>query len=160
MDGPPRHFARLSDPSIRRLSALFHIVELMAAWPSSMAQQLTVLIPKAAGGLRPIALFRGIVRLFGKIAARSSRRWMRGIHDSAVNTRGGTHVGDDTWRNLALRDSAQDWAHAAEIQLDLVKAFDFVQRSIKFDQGQVFAIPAGCRHHQLSGPSFPSHDCF
>jgi ribonuclease HI len=151
----PRHFAHLSDASLRGLAALFHIVELMGAWPSSVSQQLTVLIPKAAGGLRPIALFRGMVRLFGKIAARASRRWMQGIHDPSVNTRGGVHVGDDTWRNLALRDSDQAWAHAAELQLDLVKAFDFVQRALMLLRAKSLQYPLAAAITSCLAHRFP-----
>jgi hypothetical protein len=151
----PRHFARLSDASLRGLAALFHIVELMGAWPSSVSQQLTVLIPNAAGGLRPIALFRGMVRLFGKLAARASRRWMHGIHDSSVNTRGGVHVGDDTWRNLALRDSDQAWAHSAELQLDLVKAFDFVQRNLMLLRAKSLHYPLAAAITSCLAHRFP-----
>jgi hypothetical protein len=62
---PPRAMAALSDRCLAALCQSYTLWD-RTQWPSSEAAQITVLIPKRDGGLRPIALFRTLYRLFSR----------------------------------------------------------------------------------------------
>ena len=62
------------------------------------------LIPKAQGGLRPIALFRSWFRLLAACQREEVRKWVDTVPDIGINMRPGRKVGDSTYR-LQVRES-------------------------------------------------------
>ena len=71
-----RWFRWLSDATLEHLSTLAAAMIASGVWPSSEAAVMVVLIPKAAGGERPIALYRSAVRMIAKAYARQSEDWL------------------------------------------------------------------------------------
>ena len=59
---------------------------------------MVVLIPKAAGGERPIALYRSSVRMIAKAYARQSEEWLGRCSPEYLNTAKGRRVSDAMWR--------------------------------------------------------------
>ena len=98
--------------------------------PPSESIVVTVLIPKAAGGERPIALFRTVGRVLAKAKAWQARGWLRRHSPHYVNMAAGRRVGDALWRTQ-LRSLISDVdLHSAEFMLDLQKAFELVRRGL------------------------------
>jgi hypothetical protein len=60
---PARARAALSDPCFEALASQF-VMWHRHGWPAAEQEVITVLIPKRDGGLRPIALFRTLYRVF------------------------------------------------------------------------------------------------
>ena len=128
---PAQALASLSDPLMDGLVQMALLWEASLTWPSSETEVITVLIPKATGGERPIALFRTIVRVLAKAKAWQARGWLRSNSPHYVNMAAGRRVGDALWRTQlrALIDS-EEGEHAAEFMLDLQKAFELVRRGL------------------------------
>jgi hypothetical protein len=99
LDGvTPRQLGMLSDAGLQALSLFFQLFEWCARWPTSESIVLTVLLPKPSGGLRPIALFRAVVRLYARARVSRLIAWI-GTHTTAVcNTMGGRDICDGTCR--------------------------------------------------------------
>jgi hypothetical protein len=60
----PRHIAAMSEKALHGLISLFRCVEAAGDWPPHQRRQVTQLIGKPTGGLRPIALFHSIHRVY------------------------------------------------------------------------------------------------
>jgi hypothetical protein len=71
---PPRALAALSDRCLAALCESFALWD-RTLWPSSEAAQITVLIPERDGGLRPIALFRTLYRLYSRAHTHLAKTW-------------------------------------------------------------------------------------
>jgi Reverse transcriptase (RNA-dependent DNA polymerase) len=122
---PPRSIALVSDQCRSALADLFAIFETHG-WPTSERIVLTVLIPKKDGGLRPIALFRSLYRIYSKARAQEARAWAAGPGKSSLcNNSSGRWVGDGTWRNQ-VRMGSDTQVHRTEYLMDLKKAFEHV----------------------------------
>ena len=66
---PTRASADLSPALLEVLAGMSRLWELTLLWPTPEMQVVTVLIPKATGGERPIALFRSVIRVVAKAKA-------------------------------------------------------------------------------------------
>ena len=126
----PKMFAWLPDHHLDKLA------EIMALWeeigsPALLNQDLIVkLIPKSAGGYRPIGLFPSLARLYGKARQPIIRRWMKeAIPDPMINMASGRRVGDATWRHkiLAIIDTDHH-KYVLEGLWDVQKCFEHVNR--------------------------------
>ena len=98
----PRHVAHLSNRLLDILVDLFVLTERVGEWPKSEAIVITALIPKPDGGLRPIALFRTLFRIYSKARAYEVKNWAKARPDHRCNNSAGRWVGDATWRNQVL----------------------------------------------------------
>jgi hypothetical protein len=117
----PKSIAFLSDPCLAALATLFHLFDRYG-WPPSEQLVLTVLIPKKDGGLRPIALFWSLYRIYSKARAYEARSWAAGPGCSSLCNNGANRwVGDGTWRNQ-IRTGTDRTNHRADFLLDLKKA--------------------------------------
>ena len=72
-----RWFRWLSEATLGHLSTLAAAMIASGTWPSSEAAVMVVLIPKATGGERPIALYRSAVRMVAKAYAGQAEQWLR-----------------------------------------------------------------------------------
>ncbi len=127
---PARAFAYISDEGLEALSLCFSRWVRTGVWPTSEAVVHTVLIPKATGGERPIALFRTATRVLAKLVAWRVKCWSAGQPQHvAFNAVGGRRIGDGMWR-AQLRSLIADEVHHAEVMVDLAKAFEYVQRKL------------------------------
>jgi hypothetical protein len=116
---PPRALAALSDRCLAALCESYALWD-RTHWPSSEAAQIsTILIPKRDGGLRPIALFRTLYRLYSRADTHLAKQWASTTASSTTgNNATGRWVGDSTWR-IQARANTTRHLHRAEFLLDL-----------------------------------------
>jgi hypothetical protein len=107
-------------------------------WPSTEAAVMVVLIPKATGGERPIALYRSAVRMVAKAYAGQAEHWLRSHTPPYLNTARGRRVGDCMWRQQVRASLQHDSGGAAvEIAVDIAKAFENVDRRLLVKDAQM-----------------------
>jgi len=76
----PRHFAQLSDPLLVVMAKMFKLILQLWHFPRLVASLLVVLIPKPAGGDRPIGLFAAFFRVWTKwMHFRYVKPWSAGL---------------------------------------------------------------------------------
>ncbi len=93
----------LSDNMIESLSWFLSFWEAGAGHPEDEQIVLTKLIPTNNGpGLRPISLFRSIVRLHHRPRGAKVKEWHRDHATASHNNRVGRHVGDACYRAQML----------------------------------------------------------
>ena len=124
----PRHFSLLSNKLLETLVLLFRIFEAIGQWPRDEQKVLTVLIPKAEGGLRPIALFRTLYRMYSRARCIKVKKWAEGVNQHRVNNAKNRLVGDSTWRNQVRIANGGSETTVIEAQMDVKKAFENVNR--------------------------------
>ncbi len=95
----PRQIESLSNDTLEALSWIICFWEAGAGHPIEEQVVLTKLIPKQSGpGLRPINLFRTIVRLHHRLRGQAVKEWHRNHTTASQNNRAGRHVGDACYR--------------------------------------------------------------
>ena len=62
----PSHFTWPFDILLQRLAELLMWLEQAGIWPSQLEEALVHLVPKAAGGRRPVGIIPALVRLWGR----------------------------------------------------------------------------------------------
>ena len=87
-----------------------------------------MLIPKQEGGLRPIALFRSLYRVYARARCIRVREWAASVEQPRVNNAKNRWVGDSTWRNQVRIAIAGSKSSVIEAQMDVKKAFENVNR--------------------------------
>jgi hypothetical protein len=125
----PRHINGLSGRALGCLSSFFRCFEATATWPKQERCVITTLIPKTDGGLRPIALFRTVYRVYSKIRAFEVKQWANGQQGYQFNNAQGRWVGDSTWRNQVKAALKETNCTMLEMLLDVKKAFEHVMRN-------------------------------
>ena len=124
----PRHYSLLSIGLLEALVRLFRIFEAIGQWPRDEQKVLTVLIPKAEGGLRPIALFRTLYRMYSRATCINVKKWAEGVNQHRVNNAKNRWVGDSTWRNQVRIANGGSETTVLEAQMDVKKAFENATR--------------------------------
>jgi hypothetical protein len=138
---PPRSSALLSEQCLQALAMLRRLFE-QHGWPSSERIVLTVLFPKKDGGLRPIALFRSLYRVYSKARAQEARAWAAGPGKSSLcNNSSGRWVGNGTWRNQ-VRTGMDHHSHRTEYLLDLKQASEHVTHNDLIRAAKAVDYPA------------------
>ena len=142
-DGLPcRLVGRLSVGLRRALGQLFAVMLGCGLWPTTELEVQVVLIPKATGGERPVALFRSATRIAAKLYGRLAAEWLRRRAPPWNNVCAGRRAGDGAWRSQ-LR--AATWAGGggvcAEVALDLAKAFETVYRPLLLREARLLDYP-------------------
>jgi hypothetical protein len=136
--------AFLSDSCLCALSQQVAIWERTLLWPTQEQEQITTLIPKQDGGLRPIALFRTIFRVVGRIRADACRSWSSEQRGAVYNNGGNRQIGDSTWREQT-RSLRKEHGVSAELLVDLKKAFEHVDRRLLFSLAASQKYPSRAR---------------
>jgi hypothetical protein len=123
----PRAVLRLSDNGIEALASILTAIELTGEWPLFTQLVMTVLLPKADGGLRPIGLFPTVYRIWMRCRRPTIKKWRR---EHARSYRyGGTGKGAQraSWIHAAKSEIATSGGRSyATTLLDLVKAFETI----------------------------------
>jgi ribonuclease HI len=138
----PKAFARLSDMLLNALGLIFQVVEFIGAWPLLWQWLVVVLLDKEDGGKRPIGLFVGAVRVWG----RARRKWVsewEADHDRPFFWGGkGKSADVAAWKAAMFSELAVTaGAESGETMLDLVKAFERVGWARLAAEGQVHGYP-------------------
>ena len=123
----PTHFAWLSDSLLDRVGALYTDLEEHGCWPRQVSTSIVHLIPKAAGGRRPIGLLASLVRLW----ERARKPWMREWQGTCRRAYNWMERGRGSERSVWAQTVYEEAAVAsgkttASIFLDLLKAFEQV----------------------------------
>ena len=71
----PRALLRLHDVVLLALLRILFLCETIGGWPSSIALVIIALLPKSAGGLRPIGLFPWLPKIWAKVRRRVALEW-------------------------------------------------------------------------------------
>ena len=127
---PAQTLAVISEELLEALSAMGVLWEAAAAWPTRESLAMTVMNPKVTScGVRPITLFRTVIRIMARAKAWRATKWLEQHSPSYLNTCRGRRVGDAMWRTqLRALLGARDGQHSAEVLVDLHKAFELVNR--------------------------------
>jgi hypothetical protein len=120
---------------------MFATFEATATWPTNVREVITVLIPKADGGLRPIALFRTAYRVYAKYRCQAVRQWAAKSSGYQCNNSKSRWVGDSTWRNQVRSAITDESSVSAEVLLDVRNAFESVRRQQLFSIVQNIGYP-------------------
>ncbi len=75
VDGlPPKNLAYLGDKALATWATLYHRVEEEGSFPPDQSSFFVTVIPKHTGkGRRPVALFRALHRVWGKVRSSTLR---------------------------------------------------------------------------------------
>jgi hypothetical protein len=137
----PRALAALSPACLDALGLLLHYWTL-CGWPSKEAQLVVVLIPKKDRGLRPIALFRSLYRLYSRARSSLAAAWAAAHSEGSLcSNASGRWVGDSTWRHQIRAVMRGAPSHRLDIMLDLQKAFEHVPHAHLIQAGRMASYP-------------------
>jgi hypothetical protein len=127
----PRHFDGLSDEALSALGVLLDTCEDIGEWPEGINAVVTVLIPKAKGGLRPIGLFSGIYRLWARARRPEAADWDRSHDRAYFSAREGNGALDTVWDQAfrAERDTA-DGSAAAAVLVDMKSFYEHFDHNL------------------------------
>ena len=129
----PKHMASMSKACRAALAQVFNQAEEAGDFPASQAQLVVKLLPKQAGGVRPIGLFRGLFRLWSRCRQNVARAWQAGKAKDLQqwNMLPGRQIGDACWRAMVrARCLLQAGKHCVEINWDIHKCFEHVQHHL------------------------------
>ena len=128
VDGiPPRTVALLSDELLEVVADLVNRIEEGGRWPQSYSTAVLHLIPKLAGGRRPIGLLPTLVRLWERARKDVVRRWRS--KETMPFSWAGKGKGSEAavWQQSVRAEAATHRGHTtAAMMVDLVKAFESV----------------------------------
>ncbi len=150
----PASLQELSADCLEALSAQVALWQRTSRWPSSEQCQITTIIPKADGGLRPIALFRTVVRVVGRVRAQLARDWALARRSPVFNIGGGRRIGDSTWREQ-MRSLRKTRGVSAEVFVDLKKAFKHVNRNMLLSLAAAQKFPLAVLALSLTSRQWP-----
>ena len=138
----PRAVAFLSDAVVDRYAQVLNTAEADGVWPALVTTNLIHLIPKAAGGMRPIGVMATLVRLYERVRRSAVAQWRASHCEEYDFMTGGRSSVDAVWCQ-SVRDEAvtQKGQVAASALLDLIKAFESVRLDIVWETGVASNFP-------------------
>ena len=123
----PRALERLSDEALQALASVLNACELNGNWGQCNALVLTVLLPKADGGLRPVGLLPTAIRIWMRTRTHITRQW--GAKHAHPSLFGGRDMGAQkaAWIT-AFRAELASAIKVEKVQalLDMTKAFETI----------------------------------
>ena len=157
----PRHFGLLSSGAKKTLCLLMAIMEAVGNIPHSLRALQTHLIPQDIDGTthkrRPIGLFRGQVRLWGRMRTPYVRKWeVKECNDQFFTNAAGKKVGDSCWRTaIKAKLATSDGQKALDYQGDIQGCFEHVDRAILWDKGKSAGYPLPILRFSLASYAWP-----
>ena len=127
----PREVGMLSDRLLDRYAAVMNSAEACGSWPKLVSTNLIHLIPKPAGGMRPIGLMSTLVRVYERVRRADIQRWRTSCTDPCNYMVAGKSASDAVWVK-SVRDEAvhELGLVSASVLLDLIKAFECVRLDV------------------------------
>ncbi len=124
---PPRAFSWLSDSLLAALGEFMVVIEAAGVWPRQVALAMMRLIPKSAGGRRPIGILASLVRWWERVRQPEVQKWrMEQARDYNYSARG-RRADQAVWRQALTDEAARARGlQSAATLVDLVKAFEMV----------------------------------
>ena len=139
----PRVLLRLGPSLLPALLKVLFLCELLGSWPGVITDVLIALLPKLAGGFRPIGISPTLVRVWFRLRAPYVREWER-THARLFFFAGEARGADVAlWLQAAhLEHAALSRRESAATLIDLVNAFDHVSHTALRDQAAKWDYPA------------------
>ena len=153
-----RHFALLSDPALEVLAVLLEAVEKAGHLPRQVELVMIALLPKASGGWRPIGLFPGIYRLWGRCRRPWAVAWER-AHDRHYYAAGQhTGAGDVVWRQAVLSEAGvQQGFCSASVLWDMAKFYESFRHDWLLARALDTEFPPAIAHLALACYQMPRY---
>jgi hypothetical protein len=160
----PRQLGYLSVAARETLAQIWNWCEHSCIWPDQEENLITRLLPKPAGGFRPIMLFRSTFRVYSRCRKKYVSRWANANRPSEINLQPRRWITDPIWRGAIRNEIARsaNRQQVAEVQWDLKKAFDNVSRTRLIQAAKMTGYPMPIlrasiisytwRRHLLVGP--------
>ena len=156
VDGiPPKTVALLSDELLEVVADLINRIEEGGVWPQSYSTAVLHLIPKPAGGRRPIGLLPTLVRLWERARKDVVRRWRS--KEAMPFSWAGKGKGSEAavWQQSVRAEAATHRGHTtAAMMVDLVKAFESVPLWRVWEAGLRRGLPTRLLRLALEACSF------
>ena len=138
----PTQYAWLSDELLSNIGKFLQIVEASGCWPSQVMLSIIQLIPKQAGGKRPIGLLASIVRLWDRARKPIVDEWRNSCVREYDWMRKGRGAERSVWAQTLYEEAAAaEGLATASIFIDLVKAFEQVVLGRVWHSGVKHGMP-------------------
>ena len=119
------------------------LLESHGLWPGAIMTILMAQIPKSGGGMRPIGLLSGFVRLWEKARQPVIDQWRLRVRRSYNWAAKGRSPHAAVWRQALIAEEAAAKGQASAATLvDLVKAFEMVRLELIWARGIELGFPA------------------
>ncbi len=138
----PRGLACLSDEALATLATLLEAVETSGIWPRQLSMVVAALLPKPAGGYRPIGLAPAVYRLWSKVRRADADAWERRHPRPYFSQCKGSGPIDAMWR-LAARQEAgvAEGEVAATASEDIQSFFETLDRERLANEARALGFP-------------------
>ncbi len=137
-----RHFMLLSDAGLEVLSGIIELMEATSELPRQLDVVLLAMLPKPAGGYRPIGVFPGLYRLWGKARRPYCKEWELKHHRSYFGCGEAAGAVDLVWRQCFRSEAAtSSGKHAATLLWDLVKFYESFNLQLLEERGIRLGFP-------------------
>ncbi len=138
----PVWFSWLSDPLLACFADVFMSIEAVGRWPRRLRLALIHLIPKEAGGRRPIGLLASFVRLWERVRAPHVRQWRLDCRRSYNWSAPGRSAERAAWVQTVTDEAARERGMvSASTLIDLVKAFEHIPLALMWRQAVKHRFP-------------------
>ncbi len=138
----PRYIGRLSDGALETLGVIFSAVERCGVWPRQVSLVVAILLPKPAGGFRPIGLAPAVYRLWSKARRATTDEWERRHPRPYFGASAGNGPIDTLWRMAARQEaSVASGEVAATISEDLHAFFENIDRDRLLAEAVALGFP-------------------
>ncbi len=138
----PAWFSWLSDALLKHLAAFFLLIEAAGKWPPRLALTLVHLIPKEAGGRRPIGLLASFTRLWERVRAPVVRQWRLECWRPYNWSAPGRSAERAVWIQSITDEAARGRGlESASTLIDLVKAFEHIPLELLWRQARKHNFP-------------------
>ncbi len=124
---PPRAFSWLSDALLCVLGDFMVMIEAAGVWPKQVTLAIMRLIPKSAGGRRPIGILASLVRWWERVRQPEIQKWRSEQAREYNYSARGRRADQAVWRQALTNEAAKARGlQSAATLVDLVKAFEMV----------------------------------
>ncbi len=138
----PRQLGKLSDASLDTLGIVLAAVERSGVWPRQVSLIVATLIPKPAGGFRPIGLAPAVYRLWSKARRTIADEWEQRHRRPFFAACSGNGPADTLWRMAARQEAGVASGEvAAAITEDLQSFFENVDRDRLLAEAAALGFP-------------------
>ena len=135
----PRQMAMLSEGGLQTIALLFRAMEKIGRLPEQLIFLLFVLIPKQAGGVRPIALMASLYRLWTRLRRAEADEWILRNDRAYFAVGKGRSPEATVWRQAVRAERAVGVGRAAATVLQDMRKF-YEKFSIKRLAGQAVKL--------------------
>ena len=124
----PRHFSLLDNSAIAALIRILHVAEAHGCLPPQLMSVIIALLPKPAGGERPVGWYQSLYRVWIKSRSCLVQQWEKDhTHDYGFAAQSNRSPIDVVWRQACLSEIAKSNAlFFVSVLWDLWKCYDSV----------------------------------